>query len=224
MKSLKQWIAAVAVAMAGFLSVPAHAGIPVIDAVSLADDITNEVSNLAQYVSQYNTLVQQYNQMLAQYNSLNGIRNYQSLFNNPDIRTFLPQQWGQLYQQAMQANNCVSTLEAGKLATCNLQAKQTADQTIVANIQAEIAQRRQEIQILINQLANAQDAKDTADLQARIQGEEANLQNEQAELALYYNQSQAQDVANDQVALTKVLGQQTSVSDPFDSLPAAAGQ
>jgi type IV secretion system protein VirB5 len=224
MKSLKQWVAAFVVVVAGFVSVPAHAGIPVIDAMSLADDITNEVSNLAQYVSQYNTLVQQYNQAIEQYNSLNGVRNFQSLFNNPDIRTFLPQQWGQLYQQAMQANNCVSTLEAGKLATCNLQAKQTADQTIVSNIQAQIAQRRQDIQTLINQLANAPDAKDTADLQARIQGEEANLQNEQAELALYYNQSQAQDVANDQLALTKVLSPQISVTNPFDNLPAAAGQ
>lgn len=222
MKSIKQWVAVMVVAVAGFVSMPAHAGIPVIDAVSLADDIENQVANLAQYVQQYNALVQQYNQMLAQYNSLNGIRSYQNLFNDPTARQFLPQQWGQLYQQYQQASNCADNLEAGKLATCNLQAKQTADQAIEANIQARITQRRQEIQILINELANAQDAKDTADLQARIQGEEANLQNEQAELSLYYNQSHAQDVTNDQVALTKVLSQQTSVSDPFDSLPATA--
>lgn len=200
MKTFRNIIMAICVSVAGMLPMAAHAGIPVIDAASLADDITNEVSNLAQYVQQYNALVQQYNQALAQYNSLNGIRSFQALFNDPVARQYLPANWAQTYQAATYAANCTQS-DMGAKAACIATAKQSADNSMIAQMQVQIAQRRQNIQDLINQLGNAPDAKDTADLQARISGEVANLANEQADLEAYKQASAQQDQTNTQAAL-----------------------
>ena len=174
-----------------------HAGIPVVDGTNLANNINSEVQNIVQFVNQVNQLIQTYNQDIATFNSIHGIRNFQQLLNNPTARQYMPTNWSTMYVNMMASSGCNSSMESGALAQCNQLAKANADQAINAQIQQQITQRKQDIQSLIDQLGNAPDAKDSQDLNVRINGEVAALSAEQAELTAYKNFSDLQNAQND---------------------------
>lgn len=198
-------------------------GIPVYDNVNTVNVITNQMKNIQQYVAQYNAMVQQYNQQLAQFKSITGIRNFHDLMNNPEMRQYLPQDWAQMTNVAMQLSNCADFKEPGALARCSGDAKYAADAAISQRVQASIAQRKKDIQSLINQLGRANDAKDTADLTARIAGEQANLAAEQAELAAYERNSAMQAANNEAAVVDKLLLRSAAtLENPFTKMPTSA--
>lgn len=202
MKSLKRNLIAAA-AMFAALQAPAHAqGIPVLDAANLA----NSLQQVAAWTQQYEQMVQQIQQARAQYNSISGIRNMGGLVNNFALRQYLPQdyqnilsqgvgQWQAIYNASKRFDISASGLAAtGDAARAfNLIAKQAAINRAVAEEGYSTASRRfADIQVLLDKVNAAPDAKDMADLQGRIQAEQVMMQNEANKLAMLQQLAQAQ--------------------------------
>lgn len=70
-------------------SFSANAGIPVIDAGSIAQ----AMQQVAAWQQQYQQMTQQIQQLTAQINAVTGARNLGSILNNPNIQTALPQEY-----------------------------------------------------------------------------------------------------------------------------------
>lgn len=163
-------------------------GIPVIDAANLAQ----AAQQVSAWAKQYSQMVSQLQQMQAQYNALTGIRNMGQLVNNPLARKYLPDEYRTMvnngygaWRTIEQTNRRldfatakidpasalgVALLAASKQAAVNAAASEEAYRTAGA--------RFNDIQILMDKIDGSPDAKDIADLQARIQAEQVMMQNE----------------------------------------------
>lgn len=196
----------------------AQAGIPVIDGANLANSVQQVIAWGKQYTqmaSQYQSLVQQYNQAVTTYNSLNGIRGMSTLVNNPALRRYLPNEWGQTmnllsnpqgYTTLKGSINSIRTAakihgidETGLDPTSAAGRAMVGNQNQVAMNRAlseegfkQASDRITAIQTLIDKVDGAPDQKDVLDLQARIQAEQAMVQNESVKLALMSQLQQAQ--------------------------------
>jgi type IV secretion system protein VirB5 len=177
---------------------PANAQIPVTDAVQIGTHMTNQVSNITQYVAQYNAMVAQYNQALYMQKTISGIRNFDQLLNNPYMRQFVPIPYQTAFTQASQLRQCSQKISEMAKRGCHVSAHQDTMRNVNNQIEGQINTRRGEIQSLINKLQTTSEPKDVADLQARIAGEQAALANEQASLTLMQQQQAAQQAANNQ--------------------------
>jgi type IV secretion system protein VirB5 len=185
-------------------------GIPVIDVANLAENILQ----IVELYLQYEKLVEQYVKACEQYDSLNGIRGMADLVNNPELRQYLPED----YQTILDGGygNWESIRDAYKklkiedtpIGTDTDTAKayeETTKQAAVNRATAEDAyskasQRFTDIQTLLDKVNDAPDAKDIADLQARIQAEQVMMQNENIKLAMLTQLQKAQsDLSGQQI-------------------------
>ncbi|MCL2524878.1 MAG: P-type DNA transfer protein VirB5 [Betaproteobacteria bacterium] len=209
MKALKKFFGAATLTLGLALGNSAHAGIPVIDAANLAQAI----QQVASWAQQYEQMVDQLKQMEQAYENLNGIRNMGSLVNNPLARKYLPAeyqtilsqgvgQWQSIYDAAKKFDMATSSLSASSDAAQAFQ--QIAKQAAINRATAEEAyktasQRFDDIQVLLDKVNAAPDAKDIADLQARIQAEQVMMQNEANKLQMLAQLASAQkDLQNQQ--------------------------
>ncbi|KWN96014.1 P-type DNA transfer protein VirB5 [Burkholderia stagnalis] len=174
-------------------------GIPTFDAAQAA----NALNTIIQLKQQYDVMMQQFNQIKQQYTSLTGIRGFGDLMNNPLVRSYLPSDWQQVYDQlkntgwtnlagnakalrtAMAIYNCDS--QTGKaLNVCQgLANKPAQDQAFTDQAYQAAMTRVDGIQSLINQISQTQDPKGIAELQARIAGEQVAVENERVKLQLF---------------------------------------
>lgn len=185
-------IAILAVSLVG----PVQAGgMPVFDA-----------ANLAQAVSQIQQMTMQLEQLKQQYNSMNGARGMGSLINDPQLRRYLPDDYqtilnsGYGNSQVIRDNARVyginqTTLGAGTDTAKAFEA--SAMQASLNRATSEEGYRRasvrfNDLQVLLNEINSASDAKSIADLQARIQVEEVMLKNESIKLQMLSQLQQAQ--------------------------------
>ena len=180
----------------------ANAGIPVIDAANLAQ----AVQQVTAWAQQYQQMVQQIGQLQQQYQNLNGIRNMGSLVNNPTARQYLPADYQTILSQGVgqwQAiYNAAKKLDISETRLSNnsdvAQAFQSmAKQAAINRAGAEegyktASQRFSDIQVLLDKIDAAPDAKDIADLQARIQAEQVMMQNEANKLVMLQQLASAQ--------------------------------
>lgn len=199
----------------------AVAGIPVIDASNLAQQIQQVVS----WGQQLQQMAAQLQQMQATFNSLNGVRGMANLANDVNARKYLPPDWQQT-MNLMNNNGGQYAGISGSIAAIKTAAKITdiADTGLDPNSAAgkafqasqnqaalnralgeegyrQASLRIDSIQQLLDKVNNAPDQKDMLDLQARIQAEQAMLQNEQIKLSLMTQLQQAQrDLARQQGA------------------------
>lgn len=205
MKSVSRAMGLFALLFGLTLASPAQAGVPVIDGANLAQAI----QQMEAWSTQYAQMVQQlqYAQStVAQgqeaLRSGNGVRYMGSLVNNPLARQYLPAQyqtmlsqgvgqWSTIYQQARQFDVVAAdlarnpSLAGGSAASQQFVAlaKQAAINRAAAESSYNTAsQRFQDIQVLLDKVNAAPDAKDIADLSARIQAEQVMMQNESAKL------------------------------------------
>lgn len=181
---------------------PAHAGIPVIDGANLAQAIQQVMA----WAQQYQQMVQQIEEMQRAYNNLNGARNMGSLVNNPSSRKYLPDeyqdmlsngvgQWEAIRNASRKFDMASSSLSASSDAARAFE--QVAKQAAINRASAEEAyktasQRFNDIQVLLDRVNSAPDAKDIADLSARIQAEQVMMQNEANKLQMLAQLAQAQ--------------------------------
>ncbi|WUR13801.1 P-type DNA transfer protein VirB5 [[Empedobacter] haloabium] len=215
---MKQLIRIFLMALALFGAGQARAGIPVLDASNLINtglQVQAWAQQAQQMVQQYQQLQNQYNQAVQTYNSLSGVRGIQDLVNNPALRRYLPNEWNQAMnlltnpgsytQLRTNVNNIKSAAEFMDIGDTALDAASDAGRSFVAS-QNQVALNRAlseegykqasdriaSIQTLIARLGSTPDAKDVADLQARIQGEQAMVQNEMVKLNALAQLQQAQ--------------------------------
>lgn len=227
MKQFKKIIASALVASALAVSPAVHAsGIPVVDGAAIAQNADNFIQQMVEMGNQLTTMKNQLDQAKQQYQSLNGIRNMGDLVNNQAARSYLPAN----YQAMLQ--NGVGQWKALRDAFRSYDASARgfnpnsnsakgfegwAKQTAIARASAEEAykaasKRFSDIQVLMNKINAAPDAKDIADLQARIQAEQVMMQNETNKLMMLsqLHQTQrdirAQQVLESQMGITKGKG------------------
>lgn len=202
MKALKRLFGAFALAFGMAAGNPAHAGIPVIDGANLAQAIQQVMA----WAQQYQQMVEQIEQMQQAYNNLNGVRNMGSLVNNPASRKYLPDdyqtilsngvgQWEAIRDAARKFDMATSSLAASSDAAQAFE--QVAKQAAINRAGAEEAykmasQRFSDIQVLLDRVNSAPDAKDIADLQGRIQAEQVMMQNEANKLQMLAQLASAQ--------------------------------
>lgn len=207
MKRIKKLFGIFAVIIGVTLSNGAQAGIPVIDAASVAQQIQQVVA----WGKQYTQMYQQYQQMQQQYQSLNGARGMGSLVNNPALRQYLPADYQSILNSGYGSSAAIRAaykkfgIEGTSINPNSDIAKAfeaNANQAAINRATAEdgykqASQRFAAIQVLLDKVNNAPDAKDIADLQARIQAEQVMQQNEQTKLQMLGQLAQAQrDLAN----------------------------
>ena len=222
-----------AVLLVGLLTVgtskPAHAQFAVIDVASLAQ-LVQEVKQLEQQVA---TAQSQLSQAQSEYAAITGNRGMQNLLSGTN-RNYLPTDWAQLSQvmggssgsyptMAASVSGLVSTnaiLTPAQVATLSPseQARLTAARQNAALLQAtsrtalaNSSDRFASLQQLIGAIGSAADQKASLDLNARIAGEEAMLQNEHNKLAALYQLAQSQEWASTQQAREEAIADQGSL-------------
>jgi type IV secretion system protein VirB5 len=180
----------------------AHAGIPVIDAASLAQ----AMQQVAAWTKQFEQMKDQFTQLERQYGNLNGVRGMGSLANNPAMRQYLPANYQTILSNgygnaaAIRSSSKVYGIESTSLDAGSDTAKAfeaNANQAAINRAvsedgYAQASARFAGIQTLLDKVNDAPDAKDIADLQARIQAEQVMQQNEQTKLMMFGQLAQAQ--------------------------------
>lgn len=209
MKNLKKLIGFFAVIFGLSVGNSAQAGIPVIDGANLAQAITQVIS----WGKQYAQMKEQFDQLKKQYENLNGARGMASLVNDPSSRQYLPADYKTILDSgygssaAIRAAAKVYGIGDTSLSPASDTAKAfeaNASQAALNRATADggykaASARFSDIQVLLDKVNAAPDAKDMADLQGRIQAEQVMMQNESNKLAMLGQLASAQrDLQNQQ--------------------------
>lgn len=171
-------------------------GIPVFDGAGLAQALQT-VLQLKQQIEEIKGLRGQ----------LEGIRNMGDLLNTPELRDYLPNDWRNVYDQVKHGGykgldgsfNAIEDAESvtGKVSEMTALKKRQWESSVANKSMGEAAyeaalKRLDNIELLGKQINTAQDAKASLDLQARIQQEQALIQNETSRLQLISMLQQAE--------------------------------
>lgn len=226
MNGIKKYIATIVFAFSALGSNAAHAGIPVIDVAALAQAIQQVMAWGQQYqqmVQQYQQMLQQYQQLQQTYNSLNGIRNLGDVMNNPALKGIVPTDVGTVYTAINQAGagslsgvaqgirtasklyNCEDRTGADKTnceAILSINAQSQAYEKNAMQIATDRVSQIQSLQSLIN---TTTDPKAIAELQARIAGEQAQIQNDANRLAVMKSMAETQMQAAEQARKERTM-------------------
>lgn len=194
------------------------AGIPVTVVADVPTQL-NQIQNYAQMLKEYAMLTDQLAQMKAQfiqmekeYSSLTGSRNLGDILNSPEFKQYLPDNWQDTYKNIRNngydglsgaakalrdASKIFDTCSYIKNPTdkkiCEAQSIQAAqDQTFANDAYKKSVNRVQQIESLMTEINNTHDPKAIAELSARIQAEQALIQNEQTKLEMYKSSSIAE--------------------------------
>jgi type IV secretion system protein VirB5 len=210
MKTLKKLLGAFALVFGLTAGNPAHAGIPVIDVTAIAQAILQ----VKAWADQYRQMVEQIEEMKLAYENLNGSRGMGDLVNDPAARKYLPDEYQEILSNGVGQWEAIR--EAAKkfdISETNLSPdsdvakafEQAAKQAAINRAGAEEAykkasERFADIQVLLDKVNDAPDAKDIADLQARVQAEQVMMQNEANKLQALALLMQAQRDLQDQQA------------------------
>lgn len=180
-------------------------GIPVIDAASLAQAIKQVES----WQQQLQSMAKQYNQSLKHYESLTGNRGFGDLLNDAGLQDYVPKDLGKTYQALresgqltmsvgaktmQQANSIYDCAKAPDIQKCQAAYGKVFQETDNFQKAYDKAQdQTKQVQGLINQISRTEDPKAIAELQARLQGEQAQLQNTSNQIRLMSLLAQQQD-------------------------------
>ncbi|EGU30967.1 attachment mediating protein VirB5-like protein [Vibrio ichthyoenteri ATCC 700023] len=198
---------------------PLQAGIPVSVIVD-ATATQNQFVNYAQALKEYATILDQLSNMRDQlrqaeqdYLSTTGSRNLGDILNDPAFREYLPNNWERIYSdirtggynglsgsaKALRDASKIYDACASGYATetekqiCNATAvKPAQDQAFAIDAYEKSNQRTAQIESLMREINRTNDPKSIAELNARIQAEQAMLINEQTKLAMYQATAQAE--------------------------------
>ena len=179
-------------------------GIPVVDAMAIAQDRANQVERIAKAIEQINQLKAQIGQMKLQYRALTGTRNLGEIAQNPALRDYLPSDWRSDYDGVASGGNRGLTGSARAIRDSSLafdscarlsgprktqceraSSKAAMDKAFALEAYDKARGRWDQIAQLMRSINQTTDPKSIAELQARINGEQAALQNEQTKLQMY---------------------------------------
>ncbi|MEJ2791000.1 MULTISPECIES: P-type DNA transfer protein VirB5 [unclassified Pseudoxanthomonas] len=179
-------------------------GVPVIDTASIAQGQANQAESIAKAIEQIDQLKGQLAQMKRQYSAVTGSRALGEIANDPSFKQYLPEQWKKVYDQVANGgykglsgharairegsslyDACSRHREAEKALCERAAAKGAIDKAFALDAYDKAASRWDQIAALMKSINRTTDPKAIAELQARIQTEQAALQNEQTKLDLY---------------------------------------
>lgn len=185
----------------------AHAGVPVIDAASIAKSAISWAKQVIDMKLQYDQLVDQYDQAVENYESITGIRGMADLVNNPASRYYIPAEYQDILKLSAgimdgdydDLQDRVSALREGAkildiedswidedsiagIAFVAAQNQIAINSALSEKAFDEINLRTGNLQTLLDKVNDAPDSKDIADLTARIAAEQAMLTNESNKL------------------------------------------
>jgi type IV secretion system protein VirB5 len=189
----------------------AHAGIPVIDNVAIAKAVQQVAAWGKQYeqmAAQIQEAQKQLQQLETTYQSMTGSRGLGSLLANPGLPQFLPDEWKTVYETAAgggyagisgSLSQIVADEElAGSVADVEQQimkrSRETAATDKAAGLRAYDGAKARLVQIeaLVSEINATSDPKAIAELQARIQAEQAAISNEATKLQMIAMLQQAE--------------------------------
>lgn len=193
------WKTALALLVSLLAAPGALAQIPVTDAANLNQQI-QQVASWAQQLQQMKAQIEQQRQM---FQSLNGVRGLGNLLNDPALKNALPSDWQAVYAKiaaggyAGLTGDAKALRDAARLYDCQDKAgtaltlcqrelnKAAQDKAYGQQAYASAQARVDQIQNLMTQIDATTDAKAIAELGARLQAENAMIQNEQTKLQLF---------------------------------------
>jgi type IV secretion system protein VirB5 len=227
MNALRKTVAALVLGLG--ISSRAFAGIPVIDATSIVQQVQQVIAWGQQYgqmATQIANQVREYTQLVETYTSLNGIRNMAGLGSglDMDLRTYMPDGFDEVLDLAGGVSGVYGDLSSSITAiksAAQITSSATAGFELGSPLEGifngrqnqmalnrglgeatykQASDRIRTIQQLMAKVDDATDQKDVLDLQARIQAEQAMLQNETIKLSASQQLAKAQeDIANQQI-------------------------
>ncbi|HEZ5686808.1 TPA: P-type DNA transfer protein VirB5 [Neisseria meningitidis] len=192
-------------------------GIPVFDGASVAQAI-KQVENSVQQINQLKSQLQQ---MKAQYKAITGSRGLGEILTNTGLKSALPQDWQKVYDSIKNGGYkgldgaARAIADASKLTekckayqdgserqkSCQTAAVQSAQTELyIKNALDNAEARLVNLKKLATRINGATDPKAIADLTARINIEQAALQNEQTRLQLFARLSDIQEKNAEQAA------------------------
>lgn len=228
----KQIIGLFIAAAAALAPFQAHAGIPVIDFTAIANLMQQVMAwqqQLQGMQKQYDQLSQAKDQLQQTYGSMTGSRGMEQLLPTSDMaRNYLPQSYGDLMatvngasanysglanqvQSIMRANSILSGTQMNALSPEMRQVVEQGRQAsamlngMTQSAYQNTSQRFSALQTLVSRIGTAQDPKAIADLQARIQSEQAMLTNEQTKLQTLYQIAKADELSQQQRLREQVI-------------------
>jgi type IV secretion system protein VirB5 len=202
---VKVYVMGVLMALGLGMSTPAQAQIVVSDPGSMAQRVLQWVVEAEQFVEQLAKMKLQYDMLKDAYDAATGARSLGDVFDNPLLRQYLPAEWVEIYdrvnklgynamtqaqREIYQANQafdaCASTKDEEERLTCEALAIQASVKKglIVPAIQMT-AQRSLQIQALMKKMGETKDMKEAAEIQGRIDAENAQIANSQAEIQMF---------------------------------------
>lgn len=223
---MRKQLIGILIAAAAFLApLHANAGIPVIDFAAIANLMQQLMAwqqQLQGMQKQYDQLKQSKDQLQQTYNSMTGSRGMDQLLPTSDLaRNYLPSSYSELMntvngasanysglssqvQSIMKANSVLSGTQMEALSPEMRQVVEQGRQAsamlngMTQSAYQNTSQRFSALQQLISRIGTAMDPKAIADLQARIQAEQAMLTNEQTKLQSLYQVAQSDELARRQ--------------------------
>jgi len=180
------------------------AGWPVIDITQIANNQINQAANIAKYIEMIAHHKQQIEQLKNEFDALTGSRRLGMILNDPAFRSALPDEWKEVYDSILDGGHaglsdtarsiletsglldaCEDVSEAAK-AICERQVAKVAQDKANTMAAFDNAQERwDQIQALMGEINATTDPKAIAELQARINAEQAAIQNEQTKLQMF---------------------------------------
>lgn len=168
--------------------------------------------DIAKYVEMIQQMKSQIEQLEATYKSLTGSSGIGSLFDNSALKSLLPSDWQNVYESVSNGgysgiSGTVSSIlssEKSKVSSgtvkdalssleTRMSEKAAYDKALGENAYKSALQRLDSIELMVEQIDEETDPKEIMDLQARIQGEQAAIQNEQTKIQLMSMLQKAED-------------------------------
>jgi len=176
----------------------------VIDVSQISNNKVNQAANIAKFIEMINHHKRQIEQLKEEYEALTGSRGLGMILNDPAFRSALPDEWKEVYDGILEggyaglSDSARSILEASGLldacesisdaakAICERQVAKVAQDKANTMAAFDNAQERwDQIQALMGEINETTDPKAISELQARINAEQAAIQNEQTKLQMF---------------------------------------
>jgi type IV secretion system protein VirB5 len=194
----------------------AHAGVPVIDVASLVQavmEVANAIDQLMEMKQQYDQMVTQVKQAKQQYESLTKARGLGDVLNNPMLQNYVPKEAGSVFKAINSAGttgNLTATAKALRnaakvydcaeidLGVARIRCEKEVEaqyqyQAYIQEAEEPAANRAEQINSLMELASATDDPKEIAEVQARIAGELALLEHENARINLLRASAEADE-------------------------------
>ncbi len=192
--------------MSSVLVVPGYSGtVPVIDATLINQQMQTHLAEIGKMVEQINHLKMQYDQLQQTYTAITGTRNLGDVLNNPLLRNYIPANWKDVYSsirdggyagltgtgKAVRDSNrifdiCAGIADSTARKICERQtAKAAQDAAFSTEAYDKTKDRLRQIEDLMRMVNTTTDQKGALEAIARLQAEQAMIQNEMTRIQLY---------------------------------------